>query len=164
MSNQMKFKRALFGLKKKSVNEYINSVSKSLEDKLFKKDTEITKLKKEIESLTNIKAGLEKQISDFSEEKSKISEVFMKAEESAEEIINEANMKAEALKRQTELKVRETLENMEKEKEKLNREFEIQINAKKTELSSYKSEINYLREKIRLTLDKFDEILENSIK
>lgn len=164
MSNQIKFKRALFGVSKKPVVEYINSVSKSLEDKLFKKDSEITGLKKEIENLKNEMAALEKQIADFEEEKSKISEVFMKAEESAKAIVGEANDKAEALKRQAELKASETIANMEKEKERINHEFEVQINAKKTELSSYKSEINYLREKIKLTLNKFDEILENSIK
>ena len=52
---------------------------------------------------------------------------------------------------------------MEKEKERLSKEFEAKINLKKTELSSYKTEITYLREKITLTLNKFDEILKNSI-
>ena len=46
MSNQIKFKRTLFGVKKKNVVEYINSVSKNIEDKLFKKDSEIAKVKK----------------------------------------------------------------------------------------------------------------------
>lgn len=164
MSDQIKFKRAFFGIKKKSVMAYINSVSKNLEDKLFKKDTEISSLKKEIEKLTQCNEKLEKQLAVFEEEKEKISEAFMKADESAKKIVDEACQKAETMLKDAEEKSKEILLAMEKEKEKMNIEFESRISAKKTELSSYKTEINYLREKVKLTLNKFDEILENTIK
>ena len=163
MSNQVKFKRSLFGIKKKPVEEYINSVSRSIEDKLFKKDTEITSLKKDIEVLKAEKARLEKEVADFQEEKGKISEVFLKAEETAKETVAKAEKKAEEIIEEADKKAKETIDMMEKEKERLSKEFEAKINLKKTELSSYKSEINYLREKITLTLNKFDEILKNSI-
>ena len=153
MSEQIKFKRTLLGIKKKSVMSYINSVSKSLEDKLFKKDTEISSLKKEIEKLTENNEKLEKIIAGFEAEKEKISEAIMKADESAKKIVSEAEEKS-----------KEILINLEREKDKINSEFESRITAKKAELSSYKSEINYLREKVKLTLNKFDEILENTVK
>ena len=164
MSEQIKFKRSLFGISKKPVMAYINSVSKSLEDKLFKKDTEISSLKKEVENLNQIKENLEKQIADFEEEKSKISEAFMKADESAKKIVEDANVKAAEMIKEAEEKSKKVLSDMEKEKERLNLEFDAQINAKKSELSGYKTEINYLREKVKLTLNKFDEILENTVK
>ena len=61
MSEQIKFKRSLFGISKKPVMAYINSVSKSLEDKLFKKDTEITLEKgKSMEPFTQNKSAMKK--------------------------------------------------------------------------------------------------------
>lgn len=164
MSNQIKFKRTLFGISKKPVVEYVESISKSVEDKLFKKDSEIAKLKKDIDALNAEKAALQKEINDFEEEKNKISDVFLKAEETAKNTVSEAERKSELIMKDTENKVRESFEKMRQEQQRISAEFDIKINAKQSELNSYKSEINFLREKIKLTLNKFDEILENSTK
>ena len=55
-------------------------------------------------------------------------------------------------------------EKMEQDQQRISLEFDAKIADKKTELNNYKSEISYLREKIRVTLNKFDEILANSVK
>ena len=94
MSSQIKFKRSLFGISKKPVVEYIESISKNIDDKLFKKDAEIAQLKKDIEILNMEKNALKKEISDFEEEKKKISDVFLKAEETARNTIEKANQDA----------------------------------------------------------------------
>lgn len=164
MSSQLKFKRSLFGIKKKQVVEYIESISQNIDDKLFKKDAELATLKKDIEILKMEKAALQKEIDDFGEEKKKISDVFLKAEETAREMIDKATKNAEEILSDAENKVKESFVKMEDEQKQLTSEFNEKITAKKNELNSYKNEITFLREKIRVTLNKFDEILANSSK
>ena len=152
MSNQIKLKRTLFGISKKPVVEYIDSISKNVEDKLFKKDSEIASLKQEIQKLIKEKEALEKEILTFNDEKGKISDVLLKAEESASSMLKEAEEKAN-----------ETFEEMQKENDRLCAEYEAKLNEKKSELSSFTSEVNYLREKLQVTLEKLDEIIGTTI-
>lgn len=164
MSNQIKFKRSLFGIKKKPVVEYIESISKSIDDKLFKKDAEIASLKKDIELLNMEKNALKKEISDFEEEKNKISDVFLRAEETARNTIEQATKDAETMLKEAEDKIKLSYEQMEQDQRNRSLEFDAKIADKQAELNSYKNEITFLREKIRVTLNKFDEILANSTK
>ena len=160
----MKFKRSLFGVKKKAVVEYIDSISQNIDDKLFKKDTEIATLKKDIEILKMEKAALQKEISDFAEEKNKISDVFLRAEETARNTVETANKNAEEIIAKAEQQVKESFEKMEEEQREKTAEFNSKIADKQAELNSYKNEITFLREKMKVTLNKFDEILANSAK
>lgn len=164
MSQQIKFKRSLFGISKKPIVEYIESISKNVDDKLFKKDAEITQLKKEIELLNEKNASLLKEINDFEEEKKKISDIFIRAEETAKATVSAAESEAQKLISDAKIKVDETLCNLEREQAQRMAEFNAKIAAKEAELKNYKNEISYLREKIKVTLGKFDEILANSIK
>lgn len=164
MSNQIKFKRSLFGVSKKVVVEYIDSISRSIEDKLFKKDSEIIQLKKDIELLNEKNNALLKEIKDFEDEKNKISDIFIRAEETARNTMAEASKNAEQLLADTKIKIDEAYSKLEQEQIKIRADFDMEISKKEAELNNYKNEISYLREKIRVTLNKFDEILANSIK
>lgn len=164
MSNQIKFKRSLFGISKKPVVEYINSISKSVEDKLFKKDSEIAQLKKDIDLLNEKNAALIKEIQDFEDEKNKISDIFIRAEEAARSTVSEAEKKAEQLLNETKVNIDEAYKKLEQDQARIMAEFSVKVSEKESELNSYKNEISFLREKIKVTLNKFDEILANSIK
>ena len=164
MSSQIKFKRSLFGISKKPVVEYIESISKNIDDKLFKKDAEIAQLKKDIEILNMEKNALKKEISDFEEEKKKISDVFLKAEETARNTIEKANKEASEMLKKAQEDINLSFEKMRQDQQKESIEFDAKISEKRNELNNYKNEITYLREKIKVTLNKFDEILANSIK
>lgn len=164
MSSQIKFKRSLFGISKKPVVEYIESLSKNIDDKLFKKDAEIAQLKKDIEILNMEKNALKKEISDFEEEKNKISDVFLKAEETARNTIEKANEEALEILKKAQEDIDLSFEKMRADQHKETLEFDAKISEKRNELNNYKNEITYLREKIKVTLNKFDEILANSIK
>ena len=59
---------------------------------------------------------------------------------------------------------RDVYEEMEQDQKKRSMEFDAIIADKQAELNNYKNEISFLREKIRVTLNKFDEILANSVK
>ena len=163
MSDQIKFKKSLFGISKKPVVEYIDSISRSVDEKLFKKDSEISDLKKMIEELKKEKEALLKEIDDFKEEKNKISEVFLKAEETANITIENAKNEADGLIKNALIKIDEENKKNAQEQSVKKAEFDAEISEKQKELNNYKNEINFLREKITVTLNKFDEILANTV-
>ena len=109
------------------------------------------------------KNALLKEIDDFKEEKNKISEVFLKAEETAAITGENAKKEAEALVKDAMIKIDEANKQNEQEQKVKNAEFDAKIAAKQNELNNYKNEITFLREKIKVTLNKFDDILANSI-
>jgi len=174
MSDSAKLKKSLFGFGKESVLDYINTVSKNVDDKLFLKDNEIKKLKKTIEELNQQIAGLQKEISDFQDEKSKLAELYIHAEETSARIKREAEEKAEKLVSETESDIASRREQFENEIETKKSEWERECESKRAELSKeidsqkaiisgYKAEIRSLKEKIRVTLSSFDDILTNTV-
>ena len=162
MSNQMKFKRSMFGLSKKEVVSYIDSISRSIEDKLFKKDTEISGLKKDIDVLKLEKQALQNEIDAFAEDKKKISDIFLKAEEAANNTVLKAQEEAEEIMKSTKEKIDAAYEKLEADSLAFHTEFEEEKNRLNDELTEYKQKINLLREKIKETLLSFDSALSDN--
>ncbi len=164
MQDTVKLKKALFGFSKTSVLEYITEISKNIDNKLFLKDNEIVKYKKNIEDLEKTIEELKKTISDFDEEKSKISQMYINAEERAEAIIKEADEKSELMLSEA----RKTIEKEKAayivEKAKIKEEAQKEIDATKAVHDELKSEISALQSRIKMTLNKFDSLLSDSIK
>lgn len=164
MSDSIKLKKSLFGFGKHSVLEYINSVSKNVDDKLFLKDNEIKKLKKTIEELNSKIDSLNKTIDDFQEEKNKISALYIHAEETSANIIKEAEMNAQKMIDEANSEILSQKEKFEIEKENKISDLNSELEAKKAVISGYKAEIRSLKEKIKITLSSFDDILSDTIK
>ncbi len=164
MSDSIKLKKSLFGFKKHSVLDYISTVSKNVDDKLFLKDNEIKKHKKAIEELNATIEKLNKEIADFEEEKKKISELYIHAEEMSAKIIKEAEEKAQNLISDANSDIESKKEKFMAEQAEKRIEFDKELDSKKAIISSYKSEVRNLQEKIKITLANFDEILSDTIK
>ncbi len=164
MSDSMKLKKSLFGFGKHSVLEYINSVSKNVDDKLFLKDNEIKKLKKTIEELNAKIDSLNQTILDFQEEKNKISALYIHAEETSANIIKEAEGNAAKLIENANAEILSEREKFAVERENKLNELNNELEAKKAVISGYKAEIRSLKEKIKITLSSFDDILSDTIK
>lgn len=97
MAGERRFRSALFGFNKVDVNSYIEKLLKEFEERLRRKDDEITILRAHTRDL---KMRLENGVSSkpapvHNDEKSKIADVLIRAQENAELIINEAKGKAE---------------------------------------------------------------------
>ena len=86
-----KFKKSLFGYKKKNVNEYLAEFSLQTQKMLNQRDDEIEDLKKENEEL----AG---KVNVLTEKNNLVGEAIFAAEKKAKEIIEEAKKEAEKLK------------------------------------------------------------------
>jgi len=86
-----KFKKSLFGYKKKGVNEYIAELSLKTQKMIDDRDDEIEDLKKEIEAL-NAKIEL------LTEKNNLVGEAIFAAEKKAKDIVDEAKKEAEKVK------------------------------------------------------------------
>ena len=164
MSDSIKLKKSLFGFGKHSVLQYINSVSKNVDDKLFLKDNEIKKLKNTIEELNLKITSLNQTINDFEEEKKKISDLYIHAEETSANIVKDAEANAAKLLDEANEKIRIEKEKFALERENKLTELSNELEAKKAVISGYKAEIRSLKEKIKITLTSFDDILSDTIK
>ena len=91
------FKNALFGYRKKDVNEYIEQISTDFTQKLAEKDAEIDDLKSQRTKLDEMRAKLEK-------EKAAVSDAIVSAHEEGERIIAAAREKAAEIRQDTERK------------------------------------------------------------
>lgn len=116
-----KFKKSLFGYKKKNVNEYLAEFSLQTQKMLNQRDDEIEDLKKENEEL----AG---KVNVLTEKNNLVGEAIFAAEKKAKEIIEEAKKEAEKLKADAE-------EDIEKSKKVLAR-LNDEINDLKAGLSA----------------------------
>ena len=164
MSQSVNFKRTMFGVSKKNITEYIDKVSKDIDDKLLIKDREIATLKAEKEELGGKIKELEEKLKEMTKEmeaeKEKISAAFVKAEAGAQKIISDAKKEADSLLAITKEDIENQLNEMNREKEIKTAEMNIEISKQKEILDSYKTEITRLRDSIKSIVPKFDEILE----
>ena len=102
MSGEKKFGTSAIGFKKTDVNSYIEKILKEFEEKLKDKDCQIILLKNELREETAKKEVLVKQFEDVNQNKAKIAEVLIKAQEKSELMIHEASEKAELEKKKIE--------------------------------------------------------------
>lgn len=93
-----KFKKSLFGYKKKSVNEYVAELSLKTQKMLVQRDDEIEDLKKANEELTE-------KVNELTEKNNMVGEAIFAAEKKAKDIIAEAEKEAAKMKADAEEEV-----------------------------------------------------------
>ena len=96
MAGERRFRSSLFGFNKVDVNSYIEKLLKEFEERLRRKDDEITILRAHTRDLkARLENGVSKPAPVQQDDRSKIADVLIRAQENAELIINEAKGKAE---------------------------------------------------------------------
>ena len=100
------------GFKKADVNTYIEKILKEFDDKLKEKEDEIAQLRSQNKDIKARYDDLLKDANQVAEDRAKISEVLIKAQEQAEVIIENARNEAIDEKRQLE-------DTIERDREKL---------------------------------------------
>jgi cell division initiation protein len=127
MSGEKRFRRSFMGgFKKRDVNAYIEKMLKEFDDKLKEKDDEIASIKSQNKDFKAKYEDLFKRADHINEDRAKIADVLIKAQEKAQMMLEDA--KQEALDEKKELEGV-----IEQEKEKL-------VDIKK-ELKRIKSEV-----------------------
>jgi archaellum component FlaC len=138
MPGEKRFRTSLFGFGKSDVNLYIEKILKEFDDKLKAKDEEIADLKEQVKDIKSKYDDLVSKADMINEDRSKIAEVLIKAQEKAEIILEDA--RAEALEEKKKLE-----ETIEAEKEKLV-DIKRELNILKTEainaLKKYESQLS----------------------
>ena len=86
-----KFKKSLFGYKKRIINEYIAELNLKTQKMINERDDEIDDLKKENEALNE-------KINVLTEKNNLVGEAIFSAEKKAKEIIEDAKKEAEKVK------------------------------------------------------------------
>jgi cell division septum initiation protein DivIVA len=112
MPGEKRFRGALHGFNKDDVNQYIEKILQEFESKLNEKEEEIMRLKSENNELSKKYGELSLKEQQLNEDRARIADVLIKAEEKAQLILDEA--KAQAIGEKN--KIEELIEN---EKEKL---------------------------------------------
>ncbi|NTV91271.1 MAG: hypothetical protein HGA22_13080 [Clostridiales bacterium] len=134
MSGEKRFGTSAFGFDKADVNSYIEKILREFDDKLKEKDDEIAILKNQVRESKAKYEELFKNSDQVKEDRVKISNVLIKAQEQADSMIEAARQEAMEEKKQLESMV-------EKEKEAL---------------VDIKQEIKSLKSQVVETLKKFD--------
>ena len=139
MAGEKRFGTSLFGFKKSDVNSYIEKILREFDDKLKDKENEIAELKNQCREFRIKYEDIARKTERASEDRAKIADVLIKAQEKAEAIIEEAkNQSVEERKKLSAL--------TEKEREKL-----VDI---KQEIKSLKQDITRVLKKYEEELDK----------
>ena len=126
MPGEKRFRTSMFGFKKSDVNSYIEKILREFEDKLKEKDDEISSLKNQSRDIRQKYDELAKKADQINEDRAKIADVLIKAQEKAELMMEDARLQA--------LEEKKKLEEMiEQERERL-----VDI---KAELKTLKSEV-----------------------
>jgi transposase len=126
MAGEKRFGTSLFGFKKSDVNLYIEKILTEFDGKLKDKDNEINALKNQGKDVKNKLEELLQKSDQINEDRTRIAEVLIKAQEKANMIVEDARIQA--------IEEKNKLEGMvELEKEKL-----VDM---KAELKALKSEV-----------------------
>lgn len=123
---EKRFGTSMFGFKKSDVNSYIEKILREFEEKLKEKDDEISALKNQSRDIRQKYEELAKKADQINEDRAKIADVLIKAQEKAELMLEDARAQAMEEKKRLE-------EMIESEREKL-----VDI---KAELKTLKSEV-----------------------
>ena len=142
MAGEKRFRTSLFGFKKSDVNYYIEKILKEFDDKLKEKDDEVASLKNQMRDVRTKYDDLSKKADQINEDRAKIGDVLIKAQEKAEMILEDARLQAFEEKKKLERMV-------EEEKEKL-----VDI---KQELKILKAEVVNTLKKYETQLNEFAE-------
>lgn len=126
MAGEKRFRNSLFGFNRSDVNTYIEKMLKEFDDKLKEKEDEIASLKSNNKEIRIRYEDLARKSDEINEDRAKIADVLIKAQEKGQVMIEEARHQAIDEKK----KLEELVEN---EKEKL-------VDIKK-ELKLLKSEV-----------------------
>lgn len=139
MPGEKRFRTSFMGgFKKSDVNTYIEKILREFEEKLKEKDDEIAALKSQYKDVKSKYEELQGRENQINEDRAKISEVLIKAQEKADLMLEDARIAALEEKRQLE-------ETIEKDKERL---------------VDIRKEIKTLKDEIVSTLKKYDSQLE----
>jgi cell division septum initiation protein DivIVA len=123
---EKRFGTSMFGFKKSDVNSYIEKILREFEEKLKEKDDEISALKNQSRDIRQKYEELARKADQINEDRAKIADVLIKAQEKAELMLEDARAQAVEEKKRLE-------EMIESEREKL-----VDI---KAELKTLKSEV-----------------------
>lgn len=138
MAGEKRFGTSLFGFKQSDVNSYIEKILREFDDKLKEKENEIAGLKNQCREIRIKYEDIARKTDQISEDRAKIADVLIKAQEKADTILDEARIQSvEERKKLSEL--------AEKEKEKL---------------VDIKQEIKMLKQDVAKVLKKYEEELD----
>lgn len=112
MAGEKMFSTSLFGFKKRDVNSYLEKMNKEYEEKIRNKEKEIADIKAQYRDVKSKYDELNSNINQLQEDRKKIANAIITAQEKAEAIIDEARRQAIDEKKKLEQQV-------EVEKEKL---------------------------------------------
>lgn len=142
MPGEKRFRTSFMGgFKKADVNAYIEKILGEFDNKLKEKDDEIASLKNQNKDLKTKYEELSKRADQINEERAKIADVLIKAQEKAEIMLEDARLEALDEKKKLE-------EVIEQEKERL---------------VDIRQEMKVLKSEIVSTLKKYEGQLENII-
>ncbi|NMB33360.1 MAG: hypothetical protein GX992_03855 [Clostridium sp.] len=147
MAGEKRFGTAFLGFKQSDVNSYIEKILREFDDKLKEKDNEIIILKSQFRELRIKYEDIARKSEQVGEDRAKIADVLIKAQEKAELILQEAREQAEQERRKLS-------EMTEQEKEKF-----VDM---KHEMKLLKQEITKTLKKYEMDLDRVIEISESS--
>lgn len=156
MPGEKRFGNTLFGFKKSDVNYYVEKMLKEFDDKLKEKDNEISAIRIQNRDLKTKYEELLNNSEHINEERVKIAEVMIKAQEKANLILDEAQDKAIDEKRKLEKMVEEEREKLVDAKEELKLLKQEAINT----LKKFENQINLVvdsRSEIAVTDEVSDE-------
>lgn len=139
MDSETKFRAAAMGYNKNDVNAYIEQISQEYQNKIKEKDDDIVLLRNQIKELKSKLEEGNKKTDDVAEDKTKIAEVLIKAQTTAEEIIEEAKKTALEEKKKIEEAIesdREKLVDMKGEIKKLKNIVEETLKAFQNDLGA----------------------------
>ena len=94
MDNEFKFRGTALGYNKNDVNGYIDQLTQDYQSKIKEKDDELVRLRNQNKELKSQLEENFKKISDNTGEKAKIAEVMLKAQDTAQNILEEARITA----------------------------------------------------------------------
>lgn len=141
MAGEKRFGTSLFGFKKFDVNQYIETILREFDEKLKEKDEEINNLKNQGREIKSKLEDFIHKTDQINEDRAKIADVLIKAQEKADLIVEDAKIQA--------IDEKKKLESMiEQEKEKL---------------VDMKTEIKVLKTEVISTLKKYENQLSDFI-
>ncbi|MGI6777608.1 MAG: hypothetical protein ACOX7R_06160 [Acetivibrionales bacterium] len=138
MPGEKRFRTSLFGFKKSDVNSYIEKLLREFDDKLKEKDGEITALRSQLREIKSNYEEIAAKAEQINEDRAKIADVLIKAQEKAELMLEDARIEALEEKRKLE-------EIIEQERERLV-DIKRELKTLKTEaintLKKYEDQLN----------------------
>lgn len=112
MAGEKRFGNSFFGFKKSDVNAYIEKMLKEFDDRLKQKDEEIASIKSQNKDLKQKYEDLAQKADQINEDRAKIADVLIKAQEKAQLMMEEAKLQAAEEKKKIDCMI-------EQEREKL---------------------------------------------